>query len=391
MHLSVVATSRNDDHGGQLTERMQWFVDGLAAQCERHGMRAELLLVEWNPPADRPSLSQALAWPRTSWCDSRIVTVSAQVHAGFPNADKIRLYQMIAKNVGIRRARGRFVLATNVDILFSDEAMRYMRDRLQPGFVYLADRVDVPAELPKGDFGDVLSYCRRNALRINGGSLTVQRGPHGWRAMDRVKSSLGPRLAFMVDVGEKVIALGGKAAANPRWAMRRMLGHGRTAGAGSRARRASVPLALVRGAARIARLTGGAVAAELRAPYVYTNACGDFTLMARDDWFRVRAYAEWPMFSWHLDGLLVYQALGGGMPIRRLPAGAPVFHIEHQGGYAPERAGEMFERLRNRGIPFLTSEELRRLRDELAAGSRDPCLNAESWGLADVPLPEAEP
>ena len=28
---------------------------------------------------------------------------------------------MIAKNVGIRRARGEFVLATNIDILFSSE------------------------------------------------------------------------------------------------------------------------------------------------------------------------------------------------------------------------------------------------------------------------------
>jgi hypothetical protein len=36
---------------------------------------------------------------------------------------------MIAKNVGIRRARGRFVLATNVDILLDDALVRFLRDR----------------------------------------------------------------------------------------------------------------------------------------------------------------------------------------------------------------------------------------------------------------------
>src|SRR5688500_10937699 len=66
LHLSVVATSRNDNHGGFLTHRMQHFVDGLAAQCARHGLRAELILVEWNPPADRVPLAEELRWPAGS-------------------------------------------------------------------------------------------------------------------------------------------------------------------------------------------------------------------------------------------------------------------------------------------------------------------------------------
>ena len=61
-HLSIVAASRNDDHGGNLFERMQLFVDGLADQARRFDMPTELVLVEWNPPADRPSLAEALRW-----------------------------------------------------------------------------------------------------------------------------------------------------------------------------------------------------------------------------------------------------------------------------------------------------------------------------------------
>ena len=54
---------------------------------------------------------------------------------------------MIGKNVGIRRARGRYVLATNVDILFDDATVRYLRDRLRPGTMLRADRYDVPGDL----------------------------------------------------------------------------------------------------------------------------------------------------------------------------------------------------------------------------------------------------
>jgi len=39
---------------------MQAFVSGLAAQCERHQLEAELILVEWNPPTDQECLIDAL-------------------------------------------------------------------------------------------------------------------------------------------------------------------------------------------------------------------------------------------------------------------------------------------------------------------------------------------
>ena len=43
--------------------RMQHFVDGFIAQCRKHRPEAELILVEWNPPPERPPLEEALEWP----------------------------------------------------------------------------------------------------------------------------------------------------------------------------------------------------------------------------------------------------------------------------------------------------------------------------------------
>jgi hypothetical protein len=51
-YLSIVATARNDGHGGDLLHRMQLFVENVIGQCNRHNLDAELVLVEWNPPDD---------------------------------------------------------------------------------------------------------------------------------------------------------------------------------------------------------------------------------------------------------------------------------------------------------------------------------------------------
>lgn len=168
-YLSVVATARNDNHGGDLNRRMQIFVGALVAQCERHGVDAELVLVDWNPPANRVPLAEVLQWPDDSTrCCIRVVQVPHELHAKLDHSGRLPLFQMIAKNVGIRRARGRFVLATNVDLLFSDELMSFIAERrLQSGFVYRTDRYDVRSDIELGaPVEEQLADCRANLIRI---------------------------------------------------------------------------------------------------------------------------------------------------------------------------------------------------------------------------------
>jgi hypothetical protein len=99
----------------------------------------------------------------------RIIEVPHEEHCRLEYSDRLPLYQMIGKNVGIRRARGEYVVATNIDILFSDELMRFIASRrLQHGFVYRVDRVDVPAELDGAwPMAQQLAFCAASAIRIN--------------------------------------------------------------------------------------------------------------------------------------------------------------------------------------------------------------------------------
>jgi hypothetical protein len=168
-YLSVVATARNDDHGGNLLHRMQIFVDAWISQAKRHGLSSELILVEWNPPRERKPLSEALRWPADAGpCEVRIVEVPPELHARYRHAAALPLYQMIAKNVGIRRARGEFVLATNIDIIFSDELMQFLASgRLEKSRMYRIDRTDVMSEVPeKGRIEEQLDFCRTHLVRL---------------------------------------------------------------------------------------------------------------------------------------------------------------------------------------------------------------------------------
>ncbi|MCU1334850.1 MAG: hypothetical protein JWO19_431 [Bryobacterales bacterium] len=181
-YFSLVVAARNDDHGGNLLGRMQIFVDGWLAQARRHQIPSELIIVEWNPPGDRPPLAEALLWPTDAGpCEVRFITVPPEIHNRYQHGANLALYQMIAKNVGIRRARGRFILATNIDILFSDELAAFLgTQQLRTDRMYRIDRHDAMSDVPAGaPLEEQLAYCRSHLIRVNRREGTFEVSPDG--------------------------------------------------------------------------------------------------------------------------------------------------------------------------------------------------------------------
>ena len=77
-YLSVVAASRNDDHGGDPLIRTQIFINNLSRQCEKYRLPAELIIVDWNPVPDRPGLAAVLNLPvGSTFVQARTVTVAS--------------------------------------------------------------------------------------------------------------------------------------------------------------------------------------------------------------------------------------------------------------------------------------------------------------------------
>ena len=361
IHLSVVAGSRNDDHGGKLLYRMQHFVSGFIKQCMKHQLRAELILVDWNPPEGKISLSEALKFPENKGpCSVRIITVPKEVHETLRFAKELPMFQMIAKNVGIRRARGRYVLATNIDVLFSDQLIQFLRDDLKPDFLYRVDRLDVPSKLPDSNsIDEILEYCKSSYFRINGryGTQILKEGK--WTFLDTAASRHSQKFSslknhFLTFWLRKILL---------------MFNTGNE----------KLDLGFIKHLIRRIKFRF--------AVNVHTNACGDFTLLSSDNWNVLRGYPELQGFSWHLDSFLLYQAVLSGIQNQELSIEKSIYHIEHGkgSGYNPENHDLVFDRIKAKGIFYLDDRELLKmvsLMNKKRKRKETCAYNANDWGFA---------
>jgi hypothetical protein len=400
--LSLVVTTRNDDHGGNQLQRMQLFIDCFTGQCTKHKIPSELIIVEWNPPPGRPGLIDVLNWPAgPGHCQIRIIEVPEKIHARLKYSDRLPLFQMIAKNVGIRRARGKFVLATNIDILFTDAMMKAMGgDCLKNGRLYRADRFDVPADVPRDkSIIDQLNYCAKNVIRVNTRKGTFTPLPKlSYRvkflvnlALDRLSLLIKiilhgiylsllwiPLLPYRaVKLLEFVLARPGEFAYKVKEYCGRLVYIAREYFA-----------RLVSGVCLILRksfLKKTHTATEAR---LHTNACGDFTLMAREQWFALRGYPELEIFSIHLDSLLCYMAFHAG--IRESFINYPIYHIEHSSGWSPDEINRLVERMESKGIPMVTMDQLNNWDVEMSLAHAPILFNGQDWGLVAEDLHETD-
>jgi hypothetical protein len=351
--LSVVAASRNDGHGLHLVPRMQVFIDGLADQVERFGREVELILVDWNPPRDHPPLSEVLTAPAVEGLSVRVITVPPEVHARLSGASNLSFFQMIAKNVGIRRARGDAVLATNIDILLSDDLFLDSTGELSDRCLYRADRFDIAFD--PAITVDPQELRRSPAIRINQKSGIYYPGVGA--AYHHIRGGASLVQVALKDPGDFIRRLA-------RW--------------DEKGGRATL--------ARYRRAFIGIIAL----PQLHLNACGDFTLMTRESWAELRGYPEWEMFSWQLDGTLLYQAAAAGFAFKELD-GHPAFHLEHSSGWSIESQAALFERLERDGIPVLTEAGGLEVAYSMWKTRRNHqwLMNLQGWGMVADELPES--
>ncbi|RUP50301.1 hypothetical protein BC936DRAFT_139706 [Jimgerdemannia flammicorona] len=118
-YLSIVIVTRNDDYAGAQYHRLQNFIDSTYLLAENTGENIELLIIEWNPPADKRRIMDAYRFRRSERIVYRIITVPKEIHDVTPNIGNAPLHEFEGKNLGIRFARGEFVLCTNQDDIWS--------------------------------------------------------------------------------------------------------------------------------------------------------------------------------------------------------------------------------------------------------------------------------
>lgn len=123
----VANQCRNQHH------RFQNFIDSAYLLAEHSEQKIELLIIEWNPPEHKRRILDAFVcatlfqmmlsfvanwictqrFRRSKYLNYRIITVSNKIHNILPNKGNAPLHEFEGKNVGIRFARGEFVVCTN--------------------------------------------------------------------------------------------------------------------------------------------------------------------------------------------------------------------------------------------------------------------------------------
>ena len=316
---------------------MRLFLQGLFDQTRRFHVPAELIVVEWNPPPDRPPLCEVLPAPSEHDCLTlRYVTVPAEIHRRYRRAAEIPLFQMIAKNVGLRRARGAFVLCTNVDLLFSDPLFRQLSGTpLRKDTYYRANRCDVPDGIdPAWSITEQLAWCERHVIRRLG------RDPR-YRHINLELVGLQNRSWIKKWLFDEM-ALGMSMFWSPE---------------------------------------------KRRFYQLDTFACGDFTLMAREAWIAIQGYVELDLYSLHVDSLGLIAAASLGYRQHVFPPEACTYHIDHPSGWEALSPLEKVRFLEQRpAVDYSLVQEVGL--DALAKG-QGLRLNASNWGYADIDFEES--
>ena len=147
IYLSIVIAVRNDNYGGDFNKRLhnalKWNTDLL----EKHRILSEIILVNWNPIKDNPPLLTGFDLSQTrNFVQYNIIEVPEELHERFHNEElrkKLPMYEFIAKNVGMKRAKGKFILCTNADILFSEQVIQEIaKGDLKQNTLYRSIRAD---------------------------------------------------------------------------------------------------------------------------------------------------------------------------------------------------------------------------------------------------------
>jgi len=131
MKLSIICAGRNDGHCGDFIDRMNCSFETLPSD-------AEIIMVEWNPPEDRPPLASTIRRRGV-----RVITVSRELHNQMHGHDWLPFFEYRAKNVGIRRAHGNWILSMNPDIILGQEMLERLGYDFDYHCCYEAPRHDI--------------------------------------------------------------------------------------------------------------------------------------------------------------------------------------------------------------------------------------------------------
>jgi hypothetical protein len=218
-----------------------------------------------------------------------MVTVPAAFHDKISNEQirkKVPLYEYIAKNIGIRRARGLYIVSGNPDVLWDPSYFKYLQgEKLRENYYYRADRADYANSVTNTIPSDKsLAIIKKNVFHYfkKGFRYDIVPGTFSSLRIGNLEIRNRIRLYYNLFIYR-----------NPKLANQFKLN----------------------------------INYDNIEYKVHTNASGDFFLMHRNNWFKMKGHPENTYLSIHTDAISVVMARYLGL-IEKVFF-YPVYHRDH--------------------------------------------------------------
>lgn len=321
--ISIVFTARNDNYGGNLLERINALIRVLVDMTNKYKSPIELIIVEYNPPLGEKMLYEILRVKDNKYLKVRFIIFPPKLHNLFPNSDRVKLFEYTAKNIGVRRATGDYIISTNQDILFSEQFIKFLTTaQLDKNTFYRTNRTDVNLKLHSTSLSakEILRKCERRAYL----SKTM--------SGDKFVKLLS--IASMTAMFKNIVYLV------------YMFFYGLF---DSRFRKA-----------------------KIHSHRYHIFAAGDFLMMSKEAWGKIRGYDETKEGNDYLDGYILFVAGCFGYKQEIIPFN--MYHIDHLMSKMGRPSVNYFDFVRNCNSMLRTKKPYKR--------------NSANWGHRNIKLKE---
>jgi hypothetical protein len=170
MKITAVIVSRNDNYGGNLIERATYSINSAIDTYD------EVIYVDWNSPKE--SLFSEIKKDLQGKGNLKHYIVDRELAALLTNFDKNAQVccETLARNIGIRRAAGDWILSTNIDIIHpSKNSIKSILSELDKNTFYTISRRDTDWDAIKKFHGGNLNFNDWKPLRDYLSETTLER------------------------------------------------------------------------------------------------------------------------------------------------------------------------------------------------------------------------
>jgi hypothetical protein len=370
--FSFIIASRNDNHGGNMRNKNIFFINRWLYQVKKHNLNCELIIVDWNSKI--PLRKKIKSYKNKI---IKIIEVSNQIHKKYKNSKKINFFQMIAKNVGARRAEGKFLIFSNIDIIFSENFFKYLKNNtIKNRTIYRADRYDVDLKklqdykITEDKIQKLVTHIHKKnyTLDIKNNKKIYLRKTFFFISKFLIQNIFYYIKYFYIIIINFFFIILLFKKINLNLFNNEIVNFFK-----------EKKLLII----NIFNINNLKILFEKK---LHTNACGDFTMIDKKSFYKMNGYYEFDGFSWHIDSLLLFKA-HYYFNLNFINLKFPMYHINHEPGKSySENKKISINKIKKTKLDFINDEKLLNIINKYKKKKMYKDDKNKAWGLAQKEL-----